>query len=254
MIKADRDFLNRIEEMAAKRKAEILNAADTVEIKGTTYYVSADGCDENDGKTPERAWKTLSKVSSFPFERGDGVRFRRGDTFRGCVMTRPAVTYAAYGSGEKPKLFSWKKDLADESLWSLYDKENSVWVLNEQIPDCGTLVFNGGEKHSRKLIPSYINGRFVCRDDESRLFDVSAEMTENLDIFCRYEKTFNTQETKGESFPVPDVNERSLGDLYLRCDEGNPGKVFDSIEAVVKQSMFYVRDNDSVHIDNVCIK
>lgn len=31
--------------------------------------------------------------------------------------------------------------------------------------DVGTLVFNGGEAHSVKLIPSYIRGRFVCRDD-----------------------------------------------------------------------------------------
>ena len=254
MLKADKKFLAYIDELSEKRKGDILNSPDTVKINGTTYYVSTDGCDENDGKTPETSWKTLAKVSSFPFEKGDGVRFKRGDTFRGFVQTRPGVTYAAYGSGKKPELLSWEKNLANEELWSLYDAAHNVWLLNEKIPDCGTLVFNDGEKHSRKLIPSYIGGKFVCRNDESKLFDVATEMTENLDIFCRYEATFTTRESKGQTFPVPEITENSLGDLYLRCDEGNPGKVFDSIEAVTRRSMFYVRDNENVHIDNICIK
>lgn len=254
MIKATKKILDEIDNLATKRKAEILNSPDTVEISGSTYYVSANGNDENDGRSPESAWKTLGKVSSFQFEPGDGVRFKRGDTFRGFINTRPGVTYAAYGNGKKPELLSWDKNLAEESLWSLYDGEHNIWKLNETILDCGTLVFNCGEKHSRKLIPSYINGKFVCRDDETKLFDVSAEMTENLDIFCRYESVLTTRESKGQTFPIPEMNDNSLGDLYLRCDEGNPGKVFNSIEGVTRRAMFYVRDNKNVHIDNLCIK
>lgn len=254
MIKATNEFLKDLEALAERRKNEILNSKDAAKIAGTTYYVSADGCDENDGKTPKTAWRTLAKVSSFPFEKGDGVRFKRGDTFRGFVNTRPGVTYAAYGSGKKPELLSWDKNLADKSLWTLYDKEHNIWKLNEKILDCGTLVFNEGEKHCRKLIPSYINGRFVCRYDESRVFDVTTEMTENLDLFCRYDEVLTTKESKGETFPIPEINENSLGDLYLRCDEGNPGEVFDSIEAIARRAMFYVRDNAYVHIDNLCMK
>lgn len=254
MIKATKEFLKELDALAEKRKNEILNSADAVKIVGNTYYVSADGCDGNDGKTPMTAWKTLAKVSVFPFEKGDGVRFKRGDTFRGFINTRPGVTYAAYGIGKKPVLLSWDKNLADESLWTLYDREHNIWMLTEKILDCGTLVFNEGEKHSRKLIPSYIGGRFVCRYDESKLFDVASEMTENLDLFCRYEENLTTRESKGETFPIPDMTENSLGDLYLRCDEGNPGAVFDSIEAVARRNMFYVRNNENVHIDNICIK
>ncbi len=254
MIRADREFLCKIDLLAEKRKKEILNSSDTVSITGTIYYVSKNGSDENDGKSPESAWKTLEKVSSFPFEKGDGVLFKRGDTFRGFVETKPFVTYAAYGSGKKPQLFSWNKNLADESLWSLFDKDHNIWKLKEKIPDCGTLVINDGEKYCRKLIPSYINGRFVCRDDENKAFEISNEMTNDLDIFCKYDETFTNRESKNQTFPVPDVNENSFGDLFLKCDEGNPGKVFSSIEPVVKRSMFYVRENPGVHIDNICIK
>ena len=47
----------------------------------------------------------------------------------------------------------------------------------------GTIVFNGGEEHSRKLIPSFKNMKYVCRENENKDFDIKTEMTEDLDIF-----------------------------------------------------------------------
>ena len=107
-------------------------------------------------------------------------RFRRGDIFRGRVNTRPGVTYGAYGSGEKPRLYGWDKNLADPSLWEEVDSLRHIWRMTEKILDPGTLVFNEGQAHSIKLIPSYIQGRFVCRNDESRPFVMAEEMQRNL--------------------------------------------------------------------------
>ena len=89
------EYIKNIEELTQKRIAEIRALPDTIEIKGTKYYVSNDGDDSNDGKTPETAWQTLTKVSETDFAAGDGVLFRRGDLFRGFVKTRSGVTYAA---------------------------------------------------------------------------------------------------------------------------------------------------------------
>ena len=105
MIKATKEFLNQMDELAAKRKAEILGAKDELVIKGTTYYVANDGNDANDGLTPETAWKTLAKVTEAELAEGDGVRFKRGDLFRGAFKTKPGVTYCAYGEGDKPKFY-----------------------------------------------------------------------------------------------------------------------------------------------------
>lgn len=65
---------------------------------GTAYYVSNDGDDNNDGLTPETAWRTLDKVSescgfdgNAILQPGDAVFFRRGDIFR---ETRPQVRAA----------------------------------------------------------------------------------------------------------------------------------------------------------------
>ncbi|MBQ8311544.1 MAG: hypothetical protein IJX80_11090 [Clostridia bacterium] len=254
MVKGTIAFLKQTDEIADRRRQEILNAKDCVPIQGISYYVSNHGNDANDGKTPASAWRTLARVSDAELCVGDAVLFRRGDLFRGAIRTRPGVTYAAYGEGEKPKLYGWDKDLADPALWTLCNAEQHIWKYNEKILDCGTLVFNSGEAHSRKLIPSYINGQFVCRDDESRMFDMACEMTEDLDIVCFYTERMDTKPSKGEDFPVPVIDEESYGDLYLRCDKGNPGDVFTSVEALPRRSMLRVGDNANVRIDNLCLK
>lgn len=254
MINANTEFLNELEKICQNRKNEILNAKDQIDISGTTYFVSNNGDDNNDGKTPETAWKTLEKVSTADLKQGDGVLFKRSDLFRGFVTTKSGVTYAAYGDGEKPKFYGHTKNLSDEALWEIYDKEHNIWKLKERILDCGTLVFKGGEKHSRKLIPTYKNGGFICRNDETKPFDIIRDMTNNLDIVWFYDERLIENLIKGESFPVPVVDEQSFGELYLRCDDGNPAHVFDDIEAVVRGAIFKVGNNENVTIDNLCLK
>jgi len=254
MEKATKMLLNEIEALVEKRKQEILNAPDCLEIKGIVYYVSNSGCDENDGLSPEKPWATLKKVSEAELKEGDGVLFCRGDLFRGNVIAKDGVTYGAYGKGDKPKFYGWDKDLADPDLWTLYDAEHHIWKMNEKILDPGTLVFNHGEDHSIKLIPSYINGRFVCRNDESKLFDMRMEMVRDLDIFWYFDELLTEHPSKGEDFPIPDMTPNSYGDLYLRCDKGNPGGVFKSIEALTRRSMFGVGARLNIRIDNLCLK
>ena len=254
MIRATEAFLQQLDALAAKRRDEIRSAPDNVRITGTTYFVSNDGCDENDGLTPQTSWKTLNKVSKAPLQKGDGVLFRRGDLFRGFVMACSGVTYGAYGEGEKPKFYGWSRSLDDPALWVLVDREHHIWKWDEPILDCGTLVFNHGQAHCRKLIPSYRNGQFVCREDESKPFDMAQEMTRDLDLFCRYDATLSTKPTKGEDFPIPALESDSLGELYLRCDQGNPAQVFQSIEALTRRHMFRVGGHSNVTIDNLCLK
>jgi len=253
MIIASKIFLNELDALSKKRKEEIRALPDSVTIAGTTYYVSTDGNDGNDGLSPDTSWKTLNKVSDAELMSGDGVLFRRGDLFRGGFTAKAGVTYAAYGEGEKPRFYSGAKDLAAPELWELYDADHNIWKMRDLILDCGTLVFNHGEAHSRKLIPSFRDMKFVCRDDESRDFDMAFEMTLDLDIFCSFTAKLTEEPSKGESFPIPDVYGDCRGELYLRCDRGNPGEVFDSIEALERMTCIRVK-GDNVTINNLCIK
>jgi len=257
MQAATKEYLAQFEELCDRRMQEIRNAKDIDprDIAGITYYVSNDGNDANDGRTPQTAWQTVTKVNEAVLRPGDCVRFRRGDLFRGVrVDCKAGVTYTAYGEGEKPRFYGWKKSLAIAEDWTLYDEEHNIWRYNYLIPDCGTLVFNGGEKVSRKLIPSYIRGRFMCREDESKIFRMENEMTEDLDIFCYFTGNQNEAPSKGESFPVPNMYHGTDGDLFLRCDKGNPGSVFQDIEAIPRTSAFNAGGNPCVHIDNICMK
>lgn len=250
---ATNEILQKYEALAEQRKAEIRNAPDATCIKGATYYVSNVGDDANDGRTPATAWATLGRISEAELAPGDGVLLCRGDLFRGMIKTKPGVTYGAYGKGEKPRLYGWDFDLADPKLWEETDAAHHIWKMKKKILDPGTLVFNGGEAHSYKLIPSYIRGKFVCRDDESKEFVMAAEMQRDLDIFWYFTELMTDKPSKGEDFPVPDMCSASLGDLYLRCDKGNPGEVFASIEAVTRRVGFAVGSNANVHIDNICM-
>ena len=246
-------LLRRYDALAEEKKQAIRNRPDRVRIAGNTYYVASSGDDANDGRTPEKAWRTLEKVSSAQLCPGDGVLFCRGDVFRGSVTAKPGVTYAAYGTGEKPRFYGWCENLADPALWECTDPACGIWRYVRPILDVGVLVFDEGEKHTRKLIPSYIGGRFVCREDESIPFDMAQQMTQELDLYWEFGGSYTTVPTRGQDFPIPDVF-GAYGRLYLRCTAGNPGAVFGSIEAAPRACMFAVGSCENVHIDNLCIK
>ena len=239
------------------RKNKILISESEYSVSGRVFYVSSsEGDDKNDGLTTATPWKSLEKVSDFPFVAGDTVLFKRGDLFRGNVRTKSGVTYSAYGTGKKPAFYGCHKSLCDASLWEIYDNENNIWKCTEPMHDAGTIVFDGGADVAYKLIPSYNGKEFVLREDNKTTFNISEQMTKHLDFYWEFSgDVFNTTESKGESFPVPEMYKvNPMGTLYLRCEKGNPGEVFSEIEAVARVHMFIVNDNENVTIDNLCIK
>ncbi len=78
--------------------------------EGTTWYVSNDGSDTNDGLSPETAFKTTTPVNSLEMQPGDAVLFRRGDTFNGDYLhvkgsgnKDASIKISAYGDETKPR-------------------------------------------------------------------------------------------------------------------------------------------------------
>jgi hypothetical protein len=71
-----------------------------------SYYISTDGNDSNDGKTPETAWRTLAKVNAQKLKPGNTVLFRSGDAFNGTLILShrsgtaySPITIGSYGGG-----------------------------------------------------------------------------------------------------------------------------------------------------------
>ncbi len=76
------------------------------------FYLSAQGDDGADGRTPETAWRSLGKLEAELAQVAPGQRiaFRRGDEFHGSLrIGRPGaagspITLGAYGAGPRPVL------------------------------------------------------------------------------------------------------------------------------------------------------
>ncbi len=97
------------------------------------YHVSTGGADGNDGLSPETAWASLGRVNAAPLQPGDHVLFRSGDVWRGQLVPvsgdeSAPVTYAAYGSSEKPLLLG-SVNLSDPKHWERVGE--NIWGTRE---------------------------------------------------------------------------------------------------------------------------
>jgi hypothetical protein len=83
----------------------VVPAAPSAPPGPATYYVSAQGDDANDGRSPQTAWRTLAKVANVSLHPGDSVLLRGGDVFMGPLKTRSSgaegapILFASYGPG-----------------------------------------------------------------------------------------------------------------------------------------------------------
>ncbi len=104
-----------------------------VEARGATYYLdSSAGTDENDGRSPERAWRTVAPVNSRTFEPGDAILLKRGGRWHGGFAPKGSgaadkwITIGAYGDGSRPYIDGANHPavkLADQSYWVIQDLE-----------------------------------------------------------------------------------------------------------------------------------
>lgn len=95
---------------------------------GTIYYVSSsEGDDNNDGKSPDKAMKTLYAVNKLALNPGDSILLKRNDIFQGTGMEPVGsgnnsegqwITIDAYGKGSRPVLKCDNANTAGVSLSS----------------------------------------------------------------------------------------------------------------------------------------
>ena len=208
----------------------------TIPAGATVYYVSNSGKDSNNGTSPSTPWATLDKVNSASLPYGSYVCFERGGIFRGKLTAKAGVTYTAYGTGDKPKLYGSLENGADPTKWKKSDKAN-IWYYegSENWADVGTLVFNEGESCAIKAILRYESNGDIYNHTTGLPFN-NGYKDLNQDLHFYHDKS------------------RLGGKLYLYSDE-NPGNRFDSIEFNVGHNLITIKDGvNGVTIDNLCLK
>ena len=121
------------------------------------YYVSANGSDDSTGLTPDQAWKTIAKVNGATFTPGTKIYFKRGDTWREQLSPQSGtvdgyITYAAYGTGNKPLLLgSVEKDSLDD--WT--DTGGNIWKCHTTTGVIFSDNFNDNSVNTSSWINNY---------------------------------------------------------------------------------------------------
>jgi hypothetical protein len=64
-------------------------------VRGTTYYVSSSGSDNNSGTTPNLAWQTIAHVNAQTFGPGAKILFQAGQSFSGAIILPSSGTCGA---------------------------------------------------------------------------------------------------------------------------------------------------------------
>ena len=207
------------DEEAEALRQQILNS-ETPEynVTGTTYYVSPNGDDYNDGLTPETAWKTLDGLitNGWLFEPGDAVLFERGGIYRrnSPITLKSGMTLGAYGEGYKPLLYGSATNYAWGANWEPSRKQY-VWKISTYTREAGIIVFNNGEEVGT---PHY--------------FGVN-ELQKNGDFY------HNVDEST----------------LYLYLDKGYPNVVYDSIEIGTRENLFTIpEETTDIFVDNLAMR
>ena len=82
------------------------------QVSAATYYVSSSsGNDDANGKSPNKAWKTLARASQQTYGPGDKILLKSGDTWyddsfqpKGSGTPENPILITSYGEGKKPVL------------------------------------------------------------------------------------------------------------------------------------------------------
>ena len=235
-------YLTQLDGKSEEKKNAVINTPnmDVSAFGGKKYYISNNGNDENDGLTPETAWKTIGRMVKgyTAMKAGDVVLFERGGLWRERFSSKSGITYTAYGTGVKPMLYGSPENGANASMWTLLDGTTNIWVYGNKLPDVGAIMIDGGKIVGLKELPDLSGNVFYTRNTgKAKLFDVRAELDENYEFFSE----------------IPSTAKTSAGKLYFRCDEGNPGELFSQIEFNTTGSVIANGDATDTHFDNLCI-
>ncbi len=242
---------------------------------GTAYYVSNDGNDNAAGTSPETAWATIDRVNTANLAYGDAVFFRRGDLWRKVMIeSKPGVTYSAYGEGAKPKLYGSEENGGGAEKWTLYHQgENGekIWLYTNELLDSGVIVMNGGEAFAEKVQGFWdgdcyrvYSALWHTGDDEAAavdqtkqpVFDPAVHLTEDMTFFSQADSHLPDTLPAylwGWNATLPDgrmLCRVTRGPLYLRCDTGNPGELYEDIEFASPYPQFD-GVNGGVTVDNL---
>ena len=137
-----------------------------------------------------------------------------------------------------------------------------IWQYYRDMNDVARIIMNDGEVITTRIYEYYDEsyGYISCEDTYwwmhedngvtllNTLLPLEESMTENYTIISRPKRIKETPEYQNYSAPT-------VGPLYLRCDGGNPGEMFESIEFAeytAYEIVFFAADD--IVFDNISFR
>ena len=235
-------------------------------IKGNCFYMSNDGCDKNDGRSPDTPWKTINRLHlaqrDGTVREGDGVFFKRGSIWDSSfhtrysgdytIMFRGGVTYSAYGEGPKP-LFRNCIVASNPSDWEETIFPN-IWRyrgnVGNRYNDIGNIVCDNGKAYGIKICPSD-----PCSPWKEGNRTVNSGMVTNgMGEWFHSGNTLCTTPSQAMHNNLEFLHDPVDGILYLYFDKGNPAEYFSEIILSKRGHITRCSDSTNVVIDNIAVK
>lgn len=240
-----------IDVVSEQMKKDILSIPDTSpetlkEQGKRVYYISEkNGNDSNDGTTPETAFKTLAGLSKVTFLRNVAVLFERGGIYRGSTTFTPYTHYGAYGDPSQPKplLMQSRRNFADPSLWVATEYPN-VYKCTEQFHNIGVIGFDHDLFDYSEKCYDELYGEVEGLDTPG--FTGVEYLSKDLQFY-------NELPAGITDAGLRDQNPKTLGDLYVYSEKGNPGERFKSIEIGERYAIFK-GDPTGIVLENLAMK
>ena len=219
---------------------------DTHHIKGNIFYLSNDGDDNADGKTPETAWKTLAKLQTefnVSIKSGDCILLNRGDVFRGNInVIKDNILIGSYGNeaNPKPELNVSPYNGAIEGNW--IQIEPNIWKYSEKISsDVGEIWFF---KNDHSLSNKHDWSSYSYEIGQKISFDESYDES-NIDLFTVLNEDLDFYHSGKASSGI------NTGEYLYVYSQINPQLRFDKIEFAMGINGIYGRTN--LVVDNLKI-
>lgn len=163
-------------------------------VGATTYYVDATGgSDANNGISAGTAWKTIAKVNATTLNPGDSVLLKRGEIWREQLTNASSgsagnpITYADYGTGNKPSI---RGSNAYNAAGNWANESGNLWYVPSITADPGVFVHDGSlgiRKASKVSLTAQWNYWFDSGNNRLYVYSTAnpTAVANNLEIATR---------------------------------------------------------------------
>lgn len=248
IINKNQDNQVSIQDKTVLRINEIRNTLNTNinSVTGNIYYISNDGDDDADGKTPQTAWKTLTKLQNEfanTIQNGDCILFNRGDVFRGNItINKDNILLGSYGDEkkQKPEINISPYNGVIDGYWTQI--EPNIWKYSEKISaDVGAIWFF---KNDNTLLNKHDWSDYSYEIGQKISFDENFDES-NLILSTILKNDLEFYHTGKASSGI------NTGEYVYVFSKVNPQTRFDEIEFSIGVNGIYGRTN--LVVDNLKI-